>query len=146
MVATATRTILENLERIPDEGERTKIAIVCYDTSLYFFSMPVRSTCSLYSNISSPYSARVNRLVYARCLWHWRYLPSKANRFVGKSLWVSCIVRGTLRKDRRDVPGQHSHWKCLGSGFASRIQIDGEVFSTITPDVLTFVALDTNWR
>jgi protein transport protein SEC24 len=41
MVATATRTILENLGRIPDEGERTKIALVCYDTSLYFFSMPV---------------------------------------------------------------------------------------------------------
>jgi hypothetical protein len=42
MVATATRTILENLDRIPDEDERTKVAIICYDTSLYFFSMPVR--------------------------------------------------------------------------------------------------------
>jgi len=41
MVATATRTILENLDRIPDEGERTKIAIICYDVSLYFFSLPV---------------------------------------------------------------------------------------------------------
>ena len=41
MVATATRTILENLDRIPDEDERTKVAIICYDTSLYFFSMPV---------------------------------------------------------------------------------------------------------
>jgi hypothetical protein len=41
MVATATRTILENLDRIPDEDERTKIAIICYDVSLYFFSMPV---------------------------------------------------------------------------------------------------------
>ncbi|PFH49924.1 hypothetical protein AMATHDRAFT_146483 [Amanita thiersii Skay4041] len=40
MVATATRTILENLDRIPDEDERTKVAIVCFDTSLYFFSMP----------------------------------------------------------------------------------------------------------
>jgi protein transport protein SEC24 len=40
MVATATRTILENLDRIPDEDERTKVAIICYDTSLYFFSMP----------------------------------------------------------------------------------------------------------
>ncbi|KAF9525046.1 CPII coat sec24 protein [Crepidotus variabilis] len=46
MVATATRTILENLERIPDEGERTKISIICYDTSLYFFSMPPGSTDS----------------------------------------------------------------------------------------------------
>lgn len=41
MVATATRTIMENLDRIPDEDERTKIAIICYDVSLYFFSMPV---------------------------------------------------------------------------------------------------------
>ncbi|KAG6810422.1 hypothetical protein H0H92_011939 [Tricholoma furcatifolium] len=40
MVATATHTILENLDRIPDEGDRTKVAIVCYDTSLYFFSLP----------------------------------------------------------------------------------------------------------
>ncbi|KAJ3806643.1 protein transporter SEC24 [Lentinula aff. lateritia] len=40
MVATATRTILENLDRIPDEDDRTKIAIVCFDVSLYFFSLP----------------------------------------------------------------------------------------------------------
>ena len=45
MVATATRTILESLDRIPDEDNRTKIAIVCYDVSLYFFSMTV---CKLY--------------------------------------------------------------------------------------------------
>ncbi|KAF8879667.1 Sec23/Sec24 trunk domain-containing protein [Gymnopilus junonius] len=44
MVATATRTILENLDRIPDEDERTKIAIICYDVSLYFFSMSPGST------------------------------------------------------------------------------------------------------
>lgn len=41
MVATATRTILENLDRLPDEDQRTKIAIICYDSSLYFFSIPV---------------------------------------------------------------------------------------------------------
>ncbi|GLB42024.1 putative sec23/Sec24 helical domain containing protein [Lyophyllum shimeji] len=46
MVATATRTILENLDRIPDEDERTKVAIICYDTSLYFFSLPPGSTDS----------------------------------------------------------------------------------------------------
>jgi protein transport protein SEC24 len=50
MVATATRTILENLDRIPDEGGRTKIAIVGYDTSLHFFSMPVSSKYFLCSN------------------------------------------------------------------------------------------------
>ncbi|KAJ3487805.1 hypothetical protein NLI96_g3293 [Meripilus lineatus] len=40
MVATATRTILENLDRIPDENSRTKVGIIAFDTSLYFFSLP----------------------------------------------------------------------------------------------------------
>ncbi|KAH0580954.1 hypothetical protein H2248_012107 [Termitomyces sp. 'cryptogamus'] len=44
MVATASRALLENLNRIPDEDERTKIAIICYDVSLYFFSLPPGST------------------------------------------------------------------------------------------------------
>ncbi len=44
MVATATRTILENLDRIPDEDDRTKIAIICFDVSLYFFSLPPGET------------------------------------------------------------------------------------------------------
>ncbi|KAG2008235.1 protein transporter SEC24 [Coprinopsis cinerea AmutBmut pab1-1] len=44
MVATATRTIRENLDRIPDEDGRTKVAIICFDTSLYFFSMPTGTT------------------------------------------------------------------------------------------------------
>ena len=41
MVATATRTILENLDRLPNEDQRTKVAIIAYDTSVYFFSMSV---------------------------------------------------------------------------------------------------------
>lgn len=41
MVATATRTILENLDRIPNEDGRTKVAIIAFDVSLYFFSMNV---------------------------------------------------------------------------------------------------------
>ncbi|KAF6764239.1 CPII coat sec24 protein [Ephemerocybe angulata] len=44
MVATATRTIKENLERIPDEDGRTKVAIICFDVSLYFFSLPQGTT------------------------------------------------------------------------------------------------------
>ncbi|KZT03773.1 protein transporter SEC24 [Laetiporus sulphureus 93-53] len=40
MVATATRTLLENLDRIPNEDARTKVAIIAFDVSLYFFSMP----------------------------------------------------------------------------------------------------------
>lgn len=49
MVATATRTILENLDRIPNDDERTKVAIIAYDTSLYFFSMPVNTLSDLLS-------------------------------------------------------------------------------------------------
>lgn len=41
MVATATRTILESLDRLPNEDNRTKIAIIAFDVSLYFFSMAV---------------------------------------------------------------------------------------------------------
>lgn len=55
MVATATRTILENLGRIPDEDQRTKVAIICYDTSLYFFSIPVSILiqCYMYKRLST---------------------------------------------------------------------------------------------
>ena len=39
MVATATRTILESLDRIPNEDNRTKISIIAFDVALYFFSL-----------------------------------------------------------------------------------------------------------
>ncbi|EKM77335.1 hypothetical protein AGABI1DRAFT_43626 [Agaricus bisporus var. burnettii JB137-S8] len=51
MVATATRTILENLGRIPDEDGRTKVALICYDTSLYFFSISAESSMLVVSDI-----------------------------------------------------------------------------------------------
>jgi Sec23/Sec24 trunk domain len=41
MVATATRTILESLDRLPNRDDRTKIAIICFDVSLHFFSISV---------------------------------------------------------------------------------------------------------
>ena len=44
MVATATRTILESLERIPNADNRTKIAIIGFDTALYFFSLVSETT------------------------------------------------------------------------------------------------------
>ncbi|KAL5522661.1 hypothetical protein ACEPAG_8679 [Sanghuangporus baumii] len=44
MVATACRTLLESLDRLPNEDNRTKIAIVCFDVALYFFSMTPDST------------------------------------------------------------------------------------------------------
>lgn len=44
MVATAARTILETLDRVPNEDKRTKIAIIAVDTSLHFFCLPAGVT------------------------------------------------------------------------------------------------------
>lgn len=44
MVATAARTILETLPRIPNANERTKVAIIGFDTSLHFFGLPPGAT------------------------------------------------------------------------------------------------------
>jgi protein transport protein SEC24 len=51
MVATATRTILECLDRIPNGDERTKIALIAFDVSLHFFSIPVRPIPSPLSSL-----------------------------------------------------------------------------------------------
>lgn len=40
MLATATRTILESLDRLPNADNRTKVAIIGFDTALHFFSVP----------------------------------------------------------------------------------------------------------
>jgi protein transport protein SEC24 len=39
MLATATRTILENLGRIPNTDGRTKVAVIGFDSALYFFGL-----------------------------------------------------------------------------------------------------------
>ncbi|KAE8260955.1 hypothetical protein A4X13_0g43 [Tilletia indica] len=44
MVATAARTLLESLDRLPNEDSRTKIAIIGVDTSLHFFCLPPGNT------------------------------------------------------------------------------------------------------
>ncbi|KAK0567842.1 COPII subunit [Tilletia horrida] len=44
MVATAARTLLESLDRLPNEDNRTKVAIIGVDTSLHFFCLPPGST------------------------------------------------------------------------------------------------------
>lgn len=41
MVATACRTLLESLDRIPNQDGRTKVAIIAFDVALYFFSIAV---------------------------------------------------------------------------------------------------------
>lgn len=45
MVATAARTILESLDRIPNEDNRTRVSLIAVDSNLHFFFMPV--SCSL---------------------------------------------------------------------------------------------------
>ncbi|CDZ97805.1 cpii coat sec24 protein [Phaffia rhodozyma] len=40
MVATAARTILESLDRLPNEDGRTRAGIIAVDSSLHFFSLP----------------------------------------------------------------------------------------------------------
>ncbi|KAH7345229.1 Sec23/Sec24 trunk domain-containing protein [Rhizoctonia solani] len=44
MVATTARAILESLDRIPNTDDRTKIAIIGFDSSLHFFSVVPEST------------------------------------------------------------------------------------------------------
>jgi protein transport protein SEC24 len=39
MLATAARTLLENLDRIPNAEGRSKIAIIGFDNALHFFSV-----------------------------------------------------------------------------------------------------------
>ncbi|KAI0032870.1 protein transporter SEC24 [Vararia minispora EC-137] len=43
MVTTAACTILENLDRLPNGDQRTKVAFIGFDSSLYFFSMPSKA-------------------------------------------------------------------------------------------------------
>ncbi|KIM79079.1 hypothetical protein PILCRDRAFT_10737 [Piloderma croceum F 1598] len=69
MVATATRTILENLDRIPNEDNRTKIAITCFDISLYFFSMPpgtIESTMLVVSDTDDVFLPKPTDLVLSK--------------------------------------------------------------------------------
>jgi protein transport protein SEC24 len=40
MTATAARTILESLDRLPNQDNRTKVALIAVDTSLHFFCLP----------------------------------------------------------------------------------------------------------
>ncbi|GAA5882720.1 hypothetical protein JCM3774_004532 [Rhodotorula dairenensis] len=44
MVATAARTLLESLDRIPNADDRTKISLICVDSCLHFFTLPEGST------------------------------------------------------------------------------------------------------
>ncbi|KAK6524155.1 COPII subunit [Orbilia ellipsospora] len=39
LLATAARTILESLDRIPDEDRRTRLGFICVDSALHYFSI-----------------------------------------------------------------------------------------------------------
>lgn len=53
VLATACRTLLASLDRIPNEEDRTKIAIIGFDVALYFFTLVVRHARSLRETYSS---------------------------------------------------------------------------------------------
>ncbi|KAK7207512.1 COPII component protein [Myxozyma melibiosi] len=40
LVATTARTILESLDRIPNKDKRTRVAFICVNQSLHYFSIP----------------------------------------------------------------------------------------------------------
>lgn len=40
LLATAARTILESLDRIPNADRRTRLGFICADSSLHYFSLP----------------------------------------------------------------------------------------------------------
>ncbi|KAJ7034470.1 protein transporter SEC24 [Mycena alexandri] len=66
MFLAAIRTISENLDNLPNNGLRTKVAIVCYDTALYFFSLPVSSLGPRHlrcSDLEEPYLPRCDDLL-----------------------------------------------------------------------------------
>jgi protein transport protein SEC24 len=44
MLATAARTLLESLDRLPNSDDRTKIAIIGVDSCLHFYTLPADET------------------------------------------------------------------------------------------------------
>ncbi|KAH8102330.1 hypothetical protein DFH11DRAFT_1735764 [Phellopilus nigrolimitatus] len=53
IVATACRSLLETLDRIPNDDNRTKIAIIAFDVTLYCFTMPPGTDRRFGGDISS---------------------------------------------------------------------------------------------
>ncbi|QSL64461.1 hypothetical protein MERGE_001762 [Pneumocystis wakefieldiae] len=58
MVATATRTILESLDRIPNRDQRTKVGFIGVDSALHFFSISNKDqepTMLVVSDLKDPF-------------------------------------------------------------------------------------------
>ncbi|KAH8112300.1 hypothetical protein DFH11DRAFT_1787201 [Phellopilus nigrolimitatus] len=53
IAATACRSLLESLDRIPNDDNRTKIAIIAFDVTLYCFTMPPGTDRRFGGDISS---------------------------------------------------------------------------------------------
>lgn len=53
MVATAARTILESLDRIPNEDNRAKICVIAVDTVMHFFCLTVSLLLLQFAKIGS---------------------------------------------------------------------------------------------
>lgn len=70
MVATAIRTISESLDRLPNKDDRTKIAIICFDVALHFFSIAVSATIIKHTFIlkSTNSTAKFHRIHDACCI------------------------------------------------------------------------------
>ncbi|KAG8877867.1 COPII subunit [Tulasnella sp. 332] len=66
MLATACRTILESLDRLPNADDRTKVALIGFDVSLYFFHIPpgaTESTMLVVSDLDDVFLPRPNDLL-----------------------------------------------------------------------------------
>jgi anaerobic selenocysteine-containing dehydrogenase len=51
MVATAAATILESLDRIPNDEDRTKVGIITVDSSIHFYNLQVCPFCSVFCGV-----------------------------------------------------------------------------------------------
>jgi protein transport protein SEC24 len=78
MVATATRTIMESLERLPNQDGRTRISLIGFDSALYFFSMPVRRPAGAPWPHAHVVAARSGGAAHAGRVRHRRRLPPTA--------------------------------------------------------------------
>ena len=66
MVATVARTILETLDRIPNDDGRTKVCLIAVDSALHFFSLTPNSTepnMLVVSDLEDPFMPTPNDLL-----------------------------------------------------------------------------------
>ncbi|CAG8709270.1 14480_t:CDS:10, partial [Acaulospora morrowiae] len=119
-VATAAKTILESLDRIPNEDKRTKIGFITFDTSLHFYS--------LNSNASEPQMLVVSDLEDV-------FLPQPDDLLVNlteaRSVIESLLSRlGDMFKDTQTVG--NSLGSALLAGFKLISSIGGKIVAILS--------------